>query len=100
MAPFARAVAHWMETASAGGMNGQALYDWLVAEHGYAGSYKAVQRFVRAHCPPPRLRVRRRIETPPGAQAQADWAVYPGVVLGGERVDLSRACPWTSSLAH
>jgi hypothetical protein len=60
-----------------------------VAEHGYASSYKAVQRFVRAHYPQPRLRVRRRVETPPGAQAQADWAEYPGIVVGGERVDLS-----------
>jgi transposase len=70
-------------------MNGFALYEWLVAEHGFAGSYKAVQRFVRAQYPKPRLRVRRRVETPPGAQAQADWAEYPGVEVGGERVDLS-----------
>jgi transposase len=89
VASYADAVAHWMASAGASGMNGLALYDWLVAEHGYAGSYKAVQRFVRAQYPKPRLRVRRRVETPPGAQAQADWAEYPGVCVGGERVDLS-----------
>ena len=27
---------------------------------------------------------RRRVETPAGAQAQVDWAEYPGMVLGGE----------------
>ena len=89
VAPYAEAVAHWMGTAGASGVNGLALCQWLVAEHGYAGSYKAVQRFVRAQYPRPRLRVRRRVETPPGAQAQADWAEYPGVRIGGERVDLS-----------
>jgi transposase len=89
VAPHAEAVAHWMRTAGESGLNGLALYAWLVAEHDYTGSYKAVQRFVRAHYAKPRLRVRRRIETPPGAQAQADWAEYPGIVIGGERVDLS-----------
>jgi len=89
VAPLAAAVAHWMDSVAAGGMSGLALYEWLVAEHDYAGSYKAVQRFVRAQYPKPRLRVRRRVETPPGAQAQADWAEYPGIVVGGERVDLS-----------
>jgi hypothetical protein len=28
------------------------------------------------------------VETPPGAQAQADWAHFPRVVVGGEAVDL------------
>jgi transposase len=88
--PWAEAIGVWMREAKAGrGVNLQALYERLAAEHGYAGSYKAVQRFVRARYPRPKLRVRRRVETPPGAQAQADWAEYPGVVVGGERVDLS-----------
>jgi transposase len=89
VAPYARAIAHWMATRGERGVSGRVLSEWLASEHGYTGSYKAVQRFVRAHYPKPRLRVRRRIETPPGAQAQADWAEYPGVVIGGERVDLS-----------
>lgn len=89
VAPFAEAIAHWMGAVEGRGMSGRALFEWLVAEHGFAGSYKAVQRFVRAQYPKPQLRVRRRVETPPGAQGQADWAEYPGVVLGGERVDLS-----------
>ena len=90
VAPFAEAIGEWMRGVVAErGANGLALYEWLVAEHDFAGSYKAVQRFVRAQYATPRLRVRRRVETPPGAQAQADWAEYPSVVVGGERVDLS-----------
>jgi transposase len=88
-APWAEAIAEWMRAAEAGrGMNGRALYEWLVAEHGYRGSYKAVQRYVRAHYAPPRLRVRRRMETPPGAQAQADWGIFPELVIGDAAVTL------------
>lgn len=87
VAPYGEAVAHWMSTADAGA-NGLALYEWLVSEHGFAGSYKAVQRFVRRQYPQPKLRVRRRVETPPGAQAQADWAEFRGVELCGEPRDL------------
>ena len=88
--PWAEAIAQWMSsTAASRGANGVALYEWLVSEHGYAGSYKAIQRFVRAKYPKPALRVRRRVETPPGAQAQADWAEFAGLVVGETRVDLS-----------
>ena len=31
------------------------------------------------------MRARRRVETPPGAQAQADWATYPRVIVAGGR---------------
>ena len=34
------------------------------------------------------VRARRRVETPPGAQAQVDWVEFPGVTLGREDVDL------------
>jgi transposase len=67
-----------------GGLNVRLLYEWLVAEQGFAGSYKAVQRFVRARYPKPALRARRRVETPPGAQAQADWAVFPRMAVGAD----------------
>jgi transposase len=87
--PWAEAIGHWRRQAEAGcGVNLQELYAWLVAEHGYTGSYKAIQRFVRARYPKPRLRVRRRLETPPGAQAQADWGTFSGLVIGGIEVEL------------
>lgn len=86
--PWAPAIAHWMTSAAERGVNLVALDAWLRAEHGYAGSYKAVQRFVRAKYPKPKLRVRRRVETPPGAQAQTDWAEFPRMRVGGETVAL------------
>lgn len=64
------------------------LYHWLVTEQGYAGSLRCLQRYVRAVYPPPPRRARRRVETPPGAQAQADWAVFPQVWVGGRAQDL------------
>ena len=83
------AIAHWLEHAgSRRGVNLQALHEHLVAEHGYTGSYKSVQRYVRARFPRPKARTRRRVETPPGAQGQVDWGEFPGVVVRGGPVDL------------
>lgn len=64
------------------------LYAYLVAEHAYPGSLRSVQRYVKSVFPAPAVRARRRVETPPGAQAQADWAHFPGVLLAGRRTDL------------
>src|SRR5262249_8576532 len=60
------------------------LHAWLVSEQGYSGSLRSVQRYVSESYPPPPRRARRRVETPPGAQAQVDWAQFPGVVVAGE----------------
>lgn len=82
-------IAHWLERAEGRrGVNLQTLHEHLVSEHGYPGSYKSVQRYVRARFPQPKIRTRRRVETPPGAQGQVDWGEFPGVVVGGEPVDL------------
>lgn len=81
---FAPAITHWLEQVDGGGpLNLAALYDWLVREHGYPGSLRSLQRYYRAHYPRPRIRARRRVETPPGAQAQADWGEYPEVRVAG-----------------
>lgn len=58
------------------------LYDWLVLERGYSGSYRSLGRFVAATYPAPKLRPYRRVETPEGAQGQADWAEFPAVNIG------------------
>jgi len=68
--------------------NSAELHAWLVAEHDYPGSLRSLQRYLRRVFPPPAKRARRRVETPPGAQAQADWAMFPRVWLGGRRRDL------------
>jgi transposase len=82
------AIAHWREQHAEGAFNLAALHEWLVAEHGYRGSLRSVQRYWRRNFPAPALRARRRVETPAGAQSQVDWAHFPGLVVGGERVDL------------
>jgi transposase len=87
---LAQAIDHWVragQPAAHGAqperpVNVQALYDWLRSEHAYPGSYKSVLRFVRARYPRPRLRPYRRVETPPGAQAQVDWGEFPGLDVG------------------
>jgi transposase len=87
--PLARAIDHWIASSQPDGgdvpqrpANVHALHDWLIAEHGYKGSYRSVLRFVRAHYPRPRLRPFRRVETPPGAQAQVDWGEFADLDVG------------------
>ena len=85
----AQAIEHWMSQQAHAPSNLAALHDWLVAEHDYPGSLRSVQRFVAERYGAPPRRARRRVETPPGAQAQLDWAIFPGVSVGGERRELS-----------
>jgi transposase len=49
------------------------IYEILVRDHEYAGSYQAVARHLRRKHGKPKLRAFRRVETPPGVQAQHDW---------------------------
>jgi transposase len=67
-------------------VNLASLHEWLVAEHDFAGSLRGLQRYFRRHFPKPAVRARRRVETPPGAQAQADWADWPKVWIAGRAV--------------
>jgi transposase len=62
--------------------NVEGLHAWLRQEHGYRGSYKSVRRYVRSRFPAPKRRPFRRVETPPGAQIQSDWAEFRGVEIG------------------
>lgn len=52
--------------------NIRGLYDELV-EGGYGGSYRSVLRYVQRHYGKAAVRPFRRVETPPGVQAQTDW---------------------------
>ncbi|MFN8547071.1 MAG: IS21 family transposase [Candidatus Eisenbacteria bacterium] len=67
-------------------VNLAALHEWLESEHGYDGRVRSVQRYVQKEYPRPAVRARRRVETPAGAQAQADWAEWPRVWIGGQAV--------------
>ena len=80
------AIAHYLESHIAGPVNLAALHEWLVAEHGFTGALRGLQRYFRQHFPRPAKRARRRVETPPGAQGQADWAEWPRVVIAGRAV--------------
>jgi transposase len=87
---LAEVIDHWVFTQQPAVQEGQllrpvnvqALFDWLAQEHSYTGSYKSILRFVRARYPKPRLRPFRRVETPPGAQAQVDWGEFPLIDVG------------------
>lgn len=64
------------------GQNLASLHAWLTSEHGFSGSLRSIERYVSRHYAPPARRTRRRVETPPGGQGQADWAEHRGVVVG------------------
>ena len=49
------------------------IYEALVRDHGYVGSYQSVVRHLRRKHGKPRVRAIRRVGTPPGVQAQHDW---------------------------
>ena len=59
------------------------LYDELISEYGYQGSYRSVLRYVRKHYPSPLIRPRRRVELPAGCAAQVDWAENVWLMIGG-----------------
>ena len=82
--PLGEVIGQWFEDRKddARPVNVTDLYEHLVHEHDYDGSYRSVLRYVRARYPQPKIRTYRRVETPPGAQVQTDWVVYPGVDLG------------------
>lgn len=68
-------------------MQARRIFDLLVRDHGYGGSYQAVVRHLRRTYGVPQLRALRRVETPPGVQAQHDWFEVP-THLAGERRSL------------
>lgn len=75
-AAWHEAITSWLGAQGGGPTNLVALHNWLRDEQGYPGSARSVQRYMRSAFPAPARRARRRIETPPGAQAQVDWAVF------------------------
>lgn len=81
------AIAHYVASLGLEGpINLATLHEWLVAEHDYPGSRRSVQRYFRKQFPRPRKRARRRVETPPGGQAQVDWDEYSRLWVGGRQV--------------
>lgn len=52
---------------------GQLVFEVLTRDHGYPGSYPALMRYLRRVRGTSPVRAVRRVETPPGMQAQHDW---------------------------
>ena len=86
----AEVIARWMEErqGSPRPVNVRELYEHLAWEWEYEGSYRSVLRYVRRHYGRPAIRTYRRVETPPGAQCQTDWAEYPRMRIGDEDAGL------------
>ena len=73
-----------IEAAVAVGLSAQRIYQDLVCDHGFTGSYHAVKRFVR------QLRQTQpipfvRMEVEPGAEAQVDFGQGAWVMVEGKR---------------
>ena len=83
---WAEPIADWWAVQEQ--VNVAELHAYLVSEHDYPGSLRSVERYVRDRFPAPRKRARRRVETAPGCQAQADWAEYRGLRIGGREETL------------
>lgn len=88
-AEYGQAISEYLKSQDEdAGWNLAALHAWLIAEHAYPGSLRSIERYVSRRYGAPAKRARRRVETPPGAQGQADWAEHRGVVVGREVVTL------------
>ena len=68
----------------AAGLTAQRIYQDLVSEHGFAGKYHSVRRFVRRleHSQPLPF---RRLECAPGEEAQVDFGTGAAIVADGKR---------------
>ncbi len=71
------------------GVEGQALWQLLVEQHGFPGSYSAVKRFLR-QLEPSTAGATVRVETPPGEEAQVDFG-FAGQFVDPESGRLRRA---------
>ena len=68
-----------IEQGLARGRNGKAIWQDLVSENGYTGSYQAVKRFVQKLRGPRRPEAAGIILTAPGEEAQVDYGSGPMV---------------------
>ena len=62
-----------MTAEGTGRCEARQLYDVLGREYGFRGSYQAVRRYLRRRFGSPAIQAVRRVELPPGVQAQHDW---------------------------
>ncbi|PYN91835.1 MAG: IS21 family transposase [Candidatus Rokuibacteriota bacterium] len=79
------------------GVEGQAIWQLLVEEHGFTGSYSSVKRFLR-RLAPGRSRATLRLEVSPGEEAQVDFG-YAGQLLDPESGRVRRAWVFVMTLS-
>jgi transposase len=79
------------------GVEGQAIWQLLVEEHGFAGSYSSVKRFLRRAAPAAPAAT-LRLEVAPGAEAQVDFG-FAGEVLDPAAGRIRRAWVFVMTLA-
>jgi transposase len=91
--PFREQVLAW----HAQGVEGQAIWQLLVEQHGFGGSYSSIKRFLRRVAPPP-PRATLRLEVPPGEEAQVDFG-FGGMVRDPEQDRLRRAWAFVMTLS-
>lgn len=66
------------------GLSVQRIYQDLVSDHQFAGSYYSVRRFILRHYPESPLPF-RRLECPPGQEMQVDFGQGAWVIENGKR---------------
>jgi transposase len=79
------------------GVEGQAIWQLLVEEHGFTGSYSSVKRFLRRRAPA-RSRATLRLEVGPGEEAQVDFG-YAGQFLDPESGRVRRTWVFVMTLS-
>jgi transposase len=80
------------------GVEGQAIWQLLVDEHDFAGSYSSIKRSLR-RLAPPEVRATLRIEVDAGAEAQVDFG-FGGQFLDPDRGRVHRAWVFVMTLSH
>jgi hypothetical protein len=80
------------------GVEGQAIYQPLVEQHGFPGSYSAVNRFLR-RLDPPAPRATLRLEVAPGEEAQVDFG-SAGLLVDPDLGRLRRAWAFVMTLSY
>jgi transposase len=73
------------EAVGRGRCSTRMLYEVLAREHGFTGSYQAVRRYLTRRFGRPPVQAVRRVETPPGVQAQHDWFEWEAEIDGERR---------------
>jgi transposase len=91
--PFSEQVLAW----HAQGVEGKAIWQLLVEQHGFGGSYSSLKRFLR-RAAPPTPRATLRLEVDPGAEAQVDFG-YGGLFRDREQDRLRRAWAFVMTLS-